>query len=149
MAERNEYDAQAQAFLDRFGLKLSATFKGDRCPAWCHNGRVEGSSRRDSAHMHGARYRVRIRQGGSSITFDFWNSYADKLDGKRPTAYDVLACISGDAYCPDAFKDFCGEYGYDTDSRKAEELFRRCHKFAAELNAFFTAEELEALAEVQ
>lgn len=140
MAERNEYDAQARAFLGRFGLKLSATFKGDRCPPWCDGGCV-----------HGDRYRIRIsgQNGKGSISFDFWNSLNDVQEGRRPRAYEVLACISSEAYCPDTFEDYCAEYGYDEDSRMAEKSFKLLDKFARRLRAFFTTEELEALAEVQ
>jgi hypothetical protein len=48
----------------------------------------------------------------------------------NPSAYDVLACISGDAHCPDAFDGFCSEYGYETDSIRALQAFRRCSAFA-------------------
>lgn len=66
----------------------------------------------------------------------------------HPSAYDVLACISSDAYCAETFKDFCGEYGYERDSIKALQTFRRCSAFAKRLRAFFTAEELSQLSEI-
>jgi len=31
------------------------------------------------------------------------------------------------------FADFCGEFGYDTDSRKAEGIYRACGRQAANL----------------
>jgi hypothetical protein len=138
----SEYQVQAQKFLDQFGLKFRATFRGDRCPPWCG----------EDGHgcIHGDRYRVTIsRKTGGRVSFDFWNSQKDMQEGKSPTACDALACISSDATCPDNFEDFCAEYGYETDSRKAETLFRRVSKFAARLQAFFTSDELEALAEIQ
>jgi hypothetical protein len=53
-----------------------------------------------------------------------------------------------DGNCPQTFEDFCAEYGYDEDSRKAERTFRTCADFARRINAFFTADELEKLAEL-
>ena len=144
-----EYDVQAEKFLERFGLKFRATMKGDRCPPWCgedSRGCVHGD------HYRVTIWRVRERQPvdrSGRVSFDFWNSQKDMQDGRSPTAYDVLACISGDVTCPDTFEDFCADYGDDTDSRKAEVLFRRVSKFANRLKAFFTTEELEALAEIQ
>lgn len=86
----------------------------------------------------------------SRLTFDFWGSIADQRAGKKTvSAYDVLACISSDVYCPDTFKDFCGEYGYDTDSIEALQTFRRCSRFAKRLREFFTAAELEKLSQIQ
>lgn len=67
----------------------------------------------------------------------------------HPSAYDVLACISSDVYCPETFAEFCADYGYEADSIKALQTFRRCSAFAKRLRAFFTAEELSQLSEIQ
>jgi hypothetical protein len=129
----------AQAFLDSHNMKMRATHKGDKCPPWC-----------DGSCVHGDRYRITIsRKGAGRLSFDFWNSQHDRDEGNEPTAYDVFASISGDAYCPDAFEEFCSEYDHDTDSRQALQLFRRVSKFAKRLQLFFEEEELEQLAEIR
>lgn len=69
-------------------------------------------------------------------------------DPQHPGAYSVLACVLSDSHCPDTFADFCGEYGYDVDSIKAEQTFKRCSSFAKRIRAFFTAQELESLSEI-
>ncbi len=110
----------------------------DRCPPYC-----------DGKCIHGDRYRVTIsRKAGGRISFDFWNSHNDMCNGNEPTAYDVLACMSADVNCPESLDEFCGEYGYDIDSRKAEATFRRCNAFGRKLRAFFSATEQEALQEI-
>jgi hypothetical protein len=38
-----------------------------------------------------------------------------------PTVYDVLASIT--KYDPGSFKDFCSDFGYNEDSRKAEKTY--------------------------
>ena len=135
----SEYERKAEEFLQRHGLKVRATFKGDKCPPWCGN-----------QCCHGDRYRVTIsRKGGGRISFDFWNSLHDMQEGNHPHPYDVLSCISLDAYCPDTFEDFCEEYGYDQDSRKAFSTWKQCDTFAERLRAFFTENELKELAEIQ
>lgn len=83
------------------------------------------------------------------MSFDFWGSQYDKEKGVQPSAYDILSCVASDSSCPDTFKDFCAEFGYDEDSRKAEATFKRCLAFSKKINAFFTEEELEALREIQ
>jgi len=83
-------------------------------------------------------WRINLSRGSRSYTFLFGQS-TDKSGvwvqplttnqkvripgkpGKRPTPYDVLACLS--KYEPGTFKEFCGEMGYDTDSIKARELY--------------------------
>jgi hypothetical protein len=39
----------------------------------------------------------------------------------KPSLYDVLTCVTKSD--PGTFEDFCSEYGYDTDSRKALEVY--------------------------
>lgn len=132
--EYKDYEAQAQRFLDKFNLTLKAAFKGDKCPPWD-----------DSKHIHGDRYRVTIkRQNRQSISFDFWNSLSDKQDGKRPTAYDVLSCIGSDAQMPTDPDEVVEEMGEMKPSQAIAVA-----KFAKKLQAFFTEDELEKLAEIQ
>lgn len=85
------------------------------------------------------------------MSFDFWNSYSDVTASpiKRLRPYDVLACLSGDVYCQNRFKDWCDAMGQDSDSRKAEATWKRCREFSLKLNRFFTNDELNQLAEIQ
>lgn len=138
MKTTNEYDTQAETFLTSNGLKFRATLSDTKTPAWSDNGR------------HGHHYRVTISKPHQRLTFDFWGSIAAAEKGIQTVKpYDVLACISGDVHTPETFKDFCADYGYDTDSIQALQTFRRCSAFAKRLRAFFTAAELEQLAEIQ
>jgi hypothetical protein len=158
----SEYDQQANDFLSRNGLKFRATLSDSKTPAWKQEGeacghhyrctiwrtyehtRPQSISRKD--------WTARVRRSSmhpERLTFDFWGSIKDAEDGKHPTPYDVLACISGDVYTPEMFKDFCSEYGYESDSIKALQTFRRVSAFAKRLRTFFTAQELEQLTEIQ
>ena len=111
------------------------------------------------ARKHGHHYRVTLSKPAHRhdfypkrhrLTFDFWSSIADAEKGvKTVRPYDVLACISGEAYTPETFKEFCAEYGYEPDSIRALQTFRRCSAFAKRLRDFFTAAELEQLQEIQ
>lgn len=75
-----------------------------------------------------------------------WNNFKDKTV-KAPTAYDVLSCIQ--KYDPGKFEEFCREFGYDTDSRRAEDTWRARVDQWKDVERFFTAEELEELREIQ
>jgi len=137
-----EYEVQATKFLTKHGLVFRAAWKGDRCPPWD-----------DKEHIHGDRYRITIKREGykgrrCSLSFDFWNSLRDSQEGKEPTAYSVLACISGDYHVPDTLEEFCSDYGFDADSRKAEQTFRRVSSFAQKMRAFFTEAEAAELVEI-
>lgn len=193
MKTTTDYEQQAQAFLDKHGIKFRATLSDTKVAPWSME---EKPFKTDPHH-----YRITLSKGerdetgydfnrgevtgkvipGQRLTFDFWGSIADaeklkkaqanlkrcesydpnvtmrsesieqyKEEIKRlhPTPYDVLSCISGDVHCPDTFEDFCAEFGYDTDSIKALQTFRRCSAFARRLKAFFTAQEIEELSEI-
>lgn len=164
------YDTQAENFLTSNGLKFRATLSDSKTPAWSDDGRhghhyrVTLSKGRHCSRC-GTAWAAGLRECGNCglfdnrdggvvrparLTFDFWGSIKDAEDGATTVKpYDVLACISGDAYCPDTFKDFCGEYGYDQDSIKALQTFRQCSAFAKRLLAFFTDAELEQLSNIR
>jgi hypothetical protein len=145
-----DYGKQATDFLVKHGLTFRATQKADRCPPYC--GEVgQCLNERAGTCMHGDRYRITIsRKGGGRISFDFWNSLHDVQNGATTVdPYSALSCIGGDAHCAGTFEDFCADSGYDEDSRKAHDTWKRCHFFAQRLQRFFGADELEALAEIQ
>ncbi len=140
----SEYDQQANDFLARFGISLAITrkdpFGPGPAPAWAEEGQPRGIA-----------YNVCIaKEGRAAVCFDFWGSKNDMDRGEDPTAYDVLACISRDIHCPESFEEFCADYGFDEDSRKAYATWERCRDFGIELRAFFPdGPERGALCEIQ
>ena len=57
---------------------------------------------------------------------------------KPPTVADVLSSLCSDAQSADrtTFEDWCSEFGYDTDSRRAEKIYHLCVETNAKLHAF-------------
>ena len=76
------------------------------------------------------------------------NSFAqlrvEKKKVKNHLLYQILTCIRSEYFCPDTFNDFCSEFGYDTDSRKAEKTFFSLQEQSKKLQTIFTAEEIES-----
>lgn len=68
-----------------------------------------------------------------------------KAGNTPPTAYDILACLT--KYDPESFEDFCANYGYDTDSRKAKKVYKKVVKEWEGVNRLFS-DVLEQLAEI-
>jgi len=94
-------------------------------------------------------YRVTLTRQGHSYTFTFGQSlmHSGKLeDRQQPSAYDILACLEG--HSPGVFEDFCCEYGYSTDSRKAEATWKACVEQYLELEAMYSEDERQALSEI-
>lgn len=65
-----------------------------------------------------------------------------------PSDYSLLSCMASDSYQSDTFEDWCDDFGYDTDSRKALDTFLKCQIISADINRFFTETELEQLCEI-
>ena len=147
--EVNSYEQQATDFLTRYKIKFEIRqAEQQHTPAWIDPKDPRGNP------DHGTEYEVKLvciahDNCSKVLTFPFWGSISDRKNHVTPNAYDVLACISGDTNTPDTFKEFCDEYGYDFDSRRAETTWTRCHAFSKQLRAFFTSDELSKLEEIQ
>jgi len=66
---------------------------------------------------------------------------------KAPTAYDVLTCLT--KYDPGTFVDFCNEFGYDTDSRRAERTYKAVREEYLNICALYNDAELKKMSEIQ
>ena len=64
-----------------------------------------------------------------------------------PTAYDVLTSLT--KYDPGTFENFCSEFGYDTDSRKAEKTYEAVKVEYYNVSRLFTESELEKIREIE
>ncbi len=131
----SEYTKQANDFLKFHDLKFHARkidygryFDGDK----------------ESRNI----YRLTLTRRGTRIRYStrFGASLDMTWNNIEPTAYDLLTCIT--KYDPDTFEDFCSAYGYDTDSRSAERIYRAVCKDWANVQRFFTKAEIEQLAEI-
>lgn len=111
----SNYEEMANAFAEKTGTKLTVLEED-----W----RVNENWGEKKPRYY---FKCRLTRGRKSWTFDFWMGTA--TDG-YPTMYDVLACVQ--KYDVGSFEDFCGEFGYDTDSRRAERTYKAvCKEYAA------------------
>lgn len=69
-----------------------------------------------------------------------------EVKGTHPTAYDVLACLQ--KYEVGSFEDFCGEFGYDLDSRTAKRTYKAVRKEFANVCKLWSDKEIEILQEI-
>jgi hypothetical protein len=76
--------------------------------------------------------------------------YADKKKPLLPDNCDVLYSLlsDGDAIDHASFEDWADNYGYDTDSRKAETIYRACLDTGLKLRASLGDELIAKLREV-
>jgi len=67
--------------------------------------------------------------------------------GEKPTSYDVLASLH--KYNVGTFGDFCSEFGYVQDSRKAEQTYKAVLDEYNNLKMLYSDKELEKMQEIQ
>lgn len=78
---------------------------------------------------------------------EYLKNYCFLVKGTEPTDYDVVACL--EKYDVGSFEDFCREFGYDEDSKKAEKIYIAVVKEYDNMCKLFSDEELEVLREIQ
>jgi hypothetical protein len=116
--------------LDRLcrnrGVKITSTFGGAEVP----EGWTPGT--------HG--YKCVLRYQGRQATVPFFMGPAHC---KEPTAADVLHCLCSDTRSVDnarSFTDWCADFGYDSDSRKAEATYSSCIKLGTKVKRLLGAD---------
>jgi hypothetical protein len=143
------YTEQAQKFLDDTSTALTKTSLG-------YKNQSEVWGQKDS-NLITCEYSVTLTRGKRSATFPYFCSHFDAKamqGGKREKAkafhdgfaYNFLACMSLD-YSAD-FKEFCSNFGYEEDSRRAYKAWIGTLEQNAKLRSMFSDAELELLAEI-
>lgn len=108
-----------QNFVKENGIRLSCEW-ADRNP-----------NMDDSDRMNN--YKCRLTHKGRSMTLYFSMGLALT---REPSVEDVLDCLASDSAGfenNDSFEDWCGEYGYDTDSRRAERTYKAIERQSEKL----------------
>lgn len=69
-----------------------------------------------------------LRYANRQMTIPFYMGRGH--NGAEPEVSDVLDCLFSDADGVDGveFEDWASDYGYDTDSRKAERVYAACRR---------------------
>ena len=69
-------------------------------------------------------YRCCLKYQGRQYTFDYWQGTGITHD---PRTSDILDCLLTDArYGEMDLAEFCGEFGYDEDSKRTKKTWRDC-----------------------
>jgi len=129
-----EYNAQAEDFLKKSGVKMSVSYFG-------YGPHFAGDT--DSRH----RYRVTFSRNGKRMQVIFGQSIS--AGATEPSAYDVISCVQ--KYDVGTFEDFCHEFGYEEDSRKAERIYRAVLKECEGIARVFPQDDdsVDAFREIQ
>lgn len=94
-------------------------------------------------------FRITLKNKLHTYRFNFGKSINQSTGdgGNKPRPYDVLACLT--KYEVGSFENFCSDYGYDIDSRKAYKIYKAVMKEWKNIELLFTPEQIELLQEIQ
>jgi hypothetical protein len=176
MKEESEYDKQASEFLKKTGTMFQARWlsndkyfpddkeKRDIYEIALSRGTRKWIFRFGQSIVHSGKYIVvylsndkKYKQGdllteeglkrARSSFQGFGTFYVKNKEFEEPTPYTVFSCLQ--KYDPGTFEDFCSEYGYNTDSRRAETTYKGVKDEWLNVERLFSDEEIELLQEIQ
>ena len=138
----NSYEMSAKNFLK----------KADTTMHILQIGVVNGFPNDPSDKQKHIKYRVVLIRDGRTFDFDFYGSHADYLKGRKPSVYDVLACIEKYEYPTDPW-EFAMEFGYEinckADYNRVRKIADACREQYEGLLGLFGEELMEELQEIQ
>lgn len=112
------------AFVQQHGLTMTCE-PADSNP----NMAADDRWNHDASH-----YRCVLKRGRRSMTVPFSMGSAHT---KPPRIDEVLNALASDSDgANELFESWCNELGYDSDSRKAEQIFNTCRRQAKRLRQF-------------
>lgn len=135
MTSTNATVQTVDQFVSRHGIKMIALK--------AHNPGT-GTAADKAARHWSCKLSVPADRTGGMIVPYFQGSAHTAL----PTAADVLDCLASDISGLDnagGFYHWCGEYGFDTDSRKATDIYETILRQSRELRALLGADGLAEL----
>lgn len=81
-----------------------------------------------------------------------WSLNVVTVDKRKPILPEISDFVYSIVLDSDAlqydFEDWCGNFGYEQDSRKAEKIFNECLEIGLKLNRAISSEEFEKLREI-
>lgn len=162
----DEKRAQVEQILTDAQVKFSVKYRGEttrdddwKCDEWACT--FEAQTRSNPAKPYqsekfefytglGLRHPVDVVSRGHQSKMNprsiAWHEIEKTRKPKAPHAADVLySVISDSSACEMSFSDWCAEFGYDTDSRKALATYEACQQNADKLKRIFTRDQIEQI----
>lgn len=163
--QKSEIELAVDAYLAEIGVSYSVVPRGTglkrdgwECDGWFISLTADGKPNepQDFDYFTGIGHRVDHGNGPRDHSGPFrkntlaWESYQKNyVKPFAPFAAGPIHSLILDSSADDqSFNDWCSNYGYDNDSRKAFETYQACCASAAKLRKVFTREQIEKLSEL-
>ena len=129
------YDYEARVVAGYYGLAIRSVFiKTAKVPEW-EDGMLHDHFtvilERESFAENGK------RSVSKTMETRYHASAKDTEEGlrKNPPIYSILSCLQ--KYDVGTFENFCADFGYDTDSRRAEKTYKAVRQEYEDFSALF------------
>ena len=87
------------------------------------------------------KWEVSLYRGENKIFVEF--HLGEGCEGREPELKEVIYALLNDSYAGSIrFEDFCSEFGYDTDSRRAFATWEACKVTREKLGKLFSPDEI-------
>lgn len=97
----------------------------------------------DEWKKRAAPWTVTLKRGRKQLSVPYYNGSSITED---PTAADVIYSLLVDSTAIDeTFENWCANFGYEPDSRKAEKIYNQCVKLGKKLVSFLGEENIKKL----
>ncbi len=93
---------------------------------------------------------VKNTDNGLKCRFDFWSSIAHPDMTEEYDVLNAFYCFVSDSISGKMnFEEFCGEFGYDTDSMTANKTWKSCKKSTEKLERIYNGDMYDLANELQ
>lgn len=155
LMEKSKYNEAAAEFLHYTQAKISKEFKkigkhfeGDKNDRPIYLITISKGERKYSFnfgesinHLQENKQKIKVWGGA------FFKKHLDELLAKNPPSdYSILAAL--EKHDVGSFENFCSEFGYEQDSRKAEKIYNSVKNEFKSLQIIFTDKELELMQDI-
>lgn len=154
--QENDQEKTVDAILAKSGIGYNVLYVGEStidnwvCDKWAVTFAGKGGNKQEFEYRTG----IGMRQCVARRSYE-WSNYSS-VQRKRwvkenerpvsPFAGAVLYCLLSDMLCAnDTFEDWCGNLGYDTDSRKALQVYLSCQENGTKLRKVFNNDLLKQI----
>ena len=121
-------------------FSITSTFKGDKVALW--------DDKQQNYNNH--TITVTNTETKHKISFEFWGSIIKPEVKTEDELLNAFYCFISDAVSGTySFNEFCGEFGYDEDSRTAEKTWKSCKKSLEKLNKIYNGDVYDLANELQ
>ena len=120
-------------------IVINSEYLGNKAATW-------GDKKSPSYHNNS----VKVTHNKKSFSFEFWGSMMNpEISNGQENVFAFYCALSDGLGVKNSFEDFCSEFGYDSDSRNAERIYKVCEKTLKKLERVFDCDLYDLINEIQ